>query len=73
MTRRIFFSVSGDGSFPFRMLAIDECWPATEPEAEKITLACPTVASRQTITLVSERHPTVAKWETAKWPIMAVW
>lgn len=64
------FAVRGSGSFPFHLLARDQCWPATEHEAQKIVLACPTVAPPQLIVMATDRtFPSADAWAQAKWPI----
>lgn len=71
MSRRRYFTVVGRGSFPFKLLFLDHCYPATGAEAEKIVLACPTVAPEQTITLASADldTPTISAWKEAGWPV----
>lgn len=66
------YQVAGDGSFPFALLAEDQAWPASHAEAEKIMLACPTVAPRQFIMLASYAHPNVNRWKEEKWPVRRV-
>jgi hypothetical protein len=72
--RRRYFQVKGNGSFPFRLLSQDECYPASTLEAEKITLACPTVASEQAIMMCTtmEGSPHHSLWKQAKWPVQLV-
>lgn len=72
MVRVYRYFVMGEGSFPFSMLHQDQAWPATAADAEKITLACPTVAPRQMICLASHAHPTNALWAAKKWPVHRV-
>jgi hypothetical protein len=72
--RRRYFQVRGNGSFPFRLLSQDECYPANTAEAAKIELACPTVAPEQTIMMctVMEGAPHTSLWRAAKWPVQLV-
>lgn len=72
MSRLYQFRVTGAGSFPFKQLARDQAWPASEREAELIELACPTQAPPQTITFASYREPNVQQWRAAKWPVERV-
>jgi hypothetical protein len=74
MARLRFFSVRGNGSFPFEMLYIDSCFPSSLADAEQIALACPTVAPEQTIMLASHAldPPSIRVWEEKKWPIKYV-
>ena len=71
MPRYRYFAVKGNGSFPFQLLALDECYPASPQEADKITLACPTVAPTQTIRLCSHNldTPHTQAWKEANWPV----
>jgi hypothetical protein len=72
MARLRYFTVRGCGSFPFKLLSTDECFPANVLEAEKIELACPTVAPEQSITLATARGTfNPGGWKLAKWPIIA--
>lgn len=74
MSRLRYFTVTGRGNFPFKLLSRDECFPASLLEADKIALACPTVASEQSITfatgLVGAPHGSL--WAEAKWPVQRV-
>lgn len=66
------FTVAGCGSFPFEMLWLSCAWPASKVDAEKIGMACPTVAPEQEIALVSNRKPEgalLAGWREAKWAV----
>lgn len=74
MSRRKYFAVKGCGSFPFALLSRDECFPANVMEAEKITLACPTVAPEQQITLctTTDGAPRSQLWRDARWPIQLI-
>ena len=72
MLRLYRFTVTGSGSFPFKQLSRDFAWPATEADAEKIDLACPTVAPEQTICLASHTEPNPRRWREAKWPVKAM-
>lgn len=67
-----FFTVKGNGSFPFKLLHVDKCYPASEVDAERITFACATVAPEQRIALASTREPSYALWREAKWPVQSV-
>jgi hypothetical protein len=73
MSQRIYwFTVVGKGNFPFAMLHLSQCWPSNAENAEKITLACPTVAPEQRINLASHKKPTTTDyqlWSTKNWPI----
>ncbi len=69
---RYFYVVVGKGSFPFKQLHFDCAWPASVEDAERIELACPTVAPEQRITLTSSERPNVGAWERAKWPIASI-
>jgi hypothetical protein len=55
-------------------MALDECYPASLQDAEKIQLACPTVAPEQTIRLCSHNldTPRHTAWKEAGWPIVNV-
>ena len=73
--RIVRFKVTGSGSFPFEMLTLSECFPATLVDAEKITLSCPTVASEQRITMATYREPSsteIREWGAKKWPITGI-
>lgn len=73
--RRYLFTVAGAGDFPFDMLALSECWPASAAEAHKIALACPTVAPLQRIMMTtnSELSGFVREqWHAKKWPVKNV-
>lgn len=63
------FTVGGFGAFPFKLLAIDEAWPASEADAEAIEYACPTQAPFVRIHLASRKQPTIALWMEKKWPV----
>lgn len=65
----MFFRVTGCGSFPFGLLAACKAWPHDGHEANKISLACPTVAPEQSIWLESHVSPNIKLWVNAKWPI----
>lgn len=69
-----YFAVKGAGNFPFYMLHVDQCWPASEDDAEKLLLACPTQASEHTIVLKSVSHqaPGVRMWAERGWPVVRV-
>ena len=71
MSRIRYFTVTGEGSFPFDMLCHDQCFPVSQKEADKITLACPTVAPRQSITLATrlDGRPNFNAWRERKWPV----
>lgn len=71
---RKYFTVRGSGSFPFKLLSQDECYPATLAEAIKIELACPTVAPEQMIVLATslEGAPHPQLWREAKWPLQRI-
>jgi hypothetical protein len=66
------YYVSGCGLFPFKMLARDRAWPASEKDAELIELACPTQAPRQTIALASRERPSINRWKDENWPVVRV-
>jgi hypothetical protein len=66
------FVVAGYGNFPFRMLARNCAWPATEDEAQKIYYACPTQAPRQEIALASLERPQIQMWAGFNWPVVRV-
>lgn len=74
LSRRKYFSVTGEGNFPFVLLCQDECYPATLADADKIALACPTVAPSVTIVLAThmEGAPKVHLWAKAKWRVLQV-
>lgn len=72
MVRVYRYYVAGCGSFPFKLLARDQAWPADDSQAELIELACPTQAPRQMICLASHAHPTVNAWAASKWPVLKV-
>jgi len=67
-----YFSVTGSGDFPFVLLAICQAWPVDADEARKISLACPTVAPEQTISLASRSEPNANIWKVSKWPIRKI-
>lgn len=67
-----FFVVGGEGSFPFRMLARTPAWPATDADADLITLACPTIAPRQEIRLATNGVINAEEWKRHKWPLVRV-
>jgi hypothetical protein len=72
MSRLRYFTVRGSGNFPFNLLSRDECFPANTAEAERISLACPTVAPEQSITLATARGTfTPTAWKEARWPVIA--
>jgi hypothetical protein len=72
MARLRYFTVRGSGNFPFQLLSRDECFPASLTEADKIALACPTVAPEQSITLATARGTfTPSAWKEARWPIIS--
>lgn len=64
------FTVRGMGNFPFEMLYIDKCFPASLADAERIVYACPTQAPEQTITFCAPYEPTVAKWKAKNWSVI---
>lgn len=71
MTLR-YFTVTGEGSFPFEMLFIDRAWPASAADAETIVYACPTQAPRYSVTLASYQPPTPERWREHKWPVQRI-
>lgn len=69
----MFFSVTGKGDFPFHMLAISKAYPVDAHEAQKIALACPTVAPEQVIWLETRNgYPNHNLWAKEKWPVQKV-
>jgi len=72
MVRIYRYHVRGSGSFPFGQLHADQAWPASYTDAEKIVLACPTVAPEQIICIASYAHPNIERWKAAKWPVHRV-
>jgi hypothetical protein len=75
MVRRYWFSVRGAGDFPFRMLSVCNCWPATNNDAHNIALACPTVAPEQTIILASDKKlesKEIKLWNETKWQLIRI-
>jgi hypothetical protein len=72
MVRIYRYYVRGAGKFPFAMLWADQAWPASADDAEKITLACPTVAPEQIIGVASHAHPNTQKWKACGWPVHRV-
>lgn len=74
MARLRFFSVQGEGNFPFEMLWIDQCFPATSHEASLIRLACPTVARKIDIVLATYKGSDLSyrRWTEANWPVQLV-
>jgi hypothetical protein len=56
------FKVSGRGPFPFDMLRYDEAWPVETMDALKLA-----AFDRREITLLANREPTVARWESFGW------
>lgn len=71
-----YFSVRGSGSFPFDMLVLSRAWPASDSDAEKITLACPTVAPEQVIHFATQHDISgliMGLWREKKWPITTLY
>jgi hypothetical protein len=66
------YYVAGCGLFPFKMLARDHAWPASEKDAALIELACPTQAPRQVIGLASHERPSINRWKDENWPVERV-
>lgn len=66
------FQVTGKGDFPFHMLAISKAYPVDGAHANRIGLACPTVAPEQNIWLESHHQPNFNLWRNQKWPITAM-
>lgn len=70
--RKYMFIVAGKGDFPFRCLMMDKCWPASDQDAHKIALSCPTVAPLQRIVMNSHQHPTPLVWKEEKWDVLNI-
>lgn len=68
--RVYYFQVAGCGAFPFKLLAKEKAWPASEADAEMIELACPMQAPKHAITFAKHGPPIhLQAWEKAKWPV----
>lgn len=68
----VYFAVKGSGNFPFHMLWLDQCYPATAEDAEKILMSCPTQAREYTIVLKSGSTPHAKAWVERNWPVLSV-
>lgn len=71
--RRYWFTVSGEGNFPFIMLTRSQCWPLSTLDAQKVYMAAPTQAVKQLITLLSDKpleNIDYVEWKGNKWPIV---
>ena len=72
-----FFAVEGEGPFPFDMLRYDTCWPAGSPDANLLTIR----QGRRRILMCCARQPTtfggglcfptVSRWESFGWIVVA--
>lgn len=70
--RRYWFTVSGEGNFPFIMLTRSQAWPATVADAQKVYMAAPTQATEQRISFFSDKpleNIDYVEWRGNKWPI----
>lgn len=71
-----YFVVRGSGSFPFGMLRLSQAWPATNEDAKRMDLACPTVAPVQDIHFATRQEltgPIMEKWKEKKWPVERIY
>lgn len=72
MTRRdVYFTVEGEGEFPFDMLRYDGCHPATEPSSHKLNTSRD---ERREVVLTSrsrQEHwaPNKQRWERFGWSV----
>jgi hypothetical protein len=72
-TRPLYFAVKGSGNFPFHLLWLDSCFPATSEDAEKIVMACPTQAAEQLIVLKTyDGPPRGEEWAQRGWRVLTV-
>ncbi|AIY40158.1 hypothetical protein LT85_1000 [Collimonas arenae] len=63
------YTVKGSGDFPIDMLRYDECWPDQPADAEAIA---PGNREIRYIKLLSDRYPTVHRWESFCWTVSAI-
>lgn len=66
------FTVEGHGPFLFDMLRHDECWPVGPEDAGKIEAASRAgEGGRFSIRLRGLQEPTVGRWESFTWRVVA--
>jgi hypothetical protein len=71
--RTFYFVVGGCGAFPFKLMAIDKAFPASEADAVAIEYACPTTAPFVRVRLASAfGPPNPTRWRDAKWPVESI-
>ncbi len=67
------FQVTGTGRFPVDMLRYDLCWPANSDQSLDIEDAVDTAVrpKGRTITLKGLKVPTVPRWASFGWTVVA--
>ena len=75
--RKYEFTVQGNGIFPLDMLRYDSCYPVESTSVNNITDGSyfnPGIYDQgiYTVTLRSERAPTIGRWESFGWKVLDV-
>jgi len=63
------FTVSGITAFPLDMLRYDCCYPLTQSDTNYISDSWTMPGKQHTVALVSDRKPTIARWESFGWSV----
>jgi hypothetical protein len=72
-TKKVVYSVIGQGHFPVDMLRYDNAMPTKESDAGKIApsrWADETAYELRTVELKSEFYPTESRWQSFGWNIV---
>lgn len=59
------FVVEGDGPFPFQMLFVESCWPAT-----MVDVSCMTGTGLRRVILESADLPAKVSWSQSSWRML---
>lgn len=69
-SKRRYFTVTGNGAFPYDMLRYDQCWPTSEAESSLLSdnqfVGEP---GHRSVTLATDYQgaPTVGRWQSFGW------
>lgn len=73
MARAKYFTVKGKTAFPFKLLTKNECWPASESDADQLWSGCAMQHPECVVTLVTHCGKVYAPdWAQAGWPVESV-